>query len=553
MTGLGNLERRNPSTRRQAEVTISDDRVISPNTFSDSNRSRVLPPYITAGSRFWRIVGYGALASAALGCGLVWAFFAPSFAVAFILPIFALSATVVWALPDLRHPPGGLLDRLLFALLVVLIAWPNYLAIAIPGFPWITLTRLVSLPLVGVLLFHTSTSKLFRATMSNNLRAQPIVALLLIFVALQFFSIFLSKDIFHSVENFATAQFTWTGVFFAAVFVFSRPGRIELYAKILWALVVFVGTLAIVEYRMRHLPWAGHIPSLLRIQDESVVRAIEGSMRAGTDQYRAHSTFSTSLGLSEFNALALPFILNFAVEKTYPTWQRLLAAGTVPFLLYVTILSGSRLGMIGACVTFLLFTVIWAVRRWRRLRSDIIGPALVLSYPAVFCAFLAATVFVGRIRRIVWGGGETAASTDGRRIQYAMGIPKILSHPFGYGIGQGATTLGFFEPGGLLTIDTYYLAVALEYGVLGFFIYYGMFFYAIGQSAKHVISSSFREQDAGLLVPACISLASFVVVKSVFAQQDNHPLVFMILAIVVVLARKSQAARQTTVGCSVPM
>jgi len=218
---------------------------------------------------------------------------------------------------------------------------------------------------------------------------------------------------------------------------------------------------------------------------------------------------------------------------------RLLALATGPLLLFVVIASGARLGMIGVCLTFLAYVLAWGGIRWRRVKGGLLGPAIVYAYPAFFAVFIAATILIGHLRRLVWGGGETEASTDARQTQYHMGWPKILSHPWGYGIGRGAEALGFHIPSGFLTIDTYYLTVVLEYGVLGFILYFGTFLWAIGHSTRFLLTPfEKRDREAGFLLAACICLMNFVTIKSVFSQQDNHPMVFMVLGMVVALVQR---------------
>ncbi len=48
-------------------------------------------------------------------------------------------------------------------------------------------------------------------------------------------------------------------------------------------------------------------------------------------------------------------------------------------------------------------------------------------------------------------------------------MSDIISRPWGYGIGQGGITLGFASPSGVLTIDSYFLSVLLEFGMSGIF------------------------------------------------------------------------------------
>src|SRR6185312_11435109 len=161
--------------------------------------------------------------------------------------------------------------------------------------------------------------------------------------------------------------------------------------------------------------------------------------------------------------------------------------------------------------------------------------------PAMFCAVLAATFVVPRLHVAIWGGGAQQSSTDARVAQFNLGMPKILHNPFGYGIGMGAETLGY-APFGQLTIDTYYISVALEYGVLGFIIYYSMVAFSIYHSGRRVFETRPDLPEPNpLFAPLAIAMTNFLVIKSVFSQQDNHPVVYMMLGAVVALCSSTTA------------
>ena len=134
-------------------------------------------------------------------------------------------------------------------------------------------------------------------------------------------------------------------------------------------------------------------------------------------------------------------------------------------------------------------------------------------------------------------------SNESRIIQYQTGIPKILSHPFGHGIGMGGEALNFVDSTGFKTIDSYYLMIALEYGIIGFAIYYGMIALSIWHAGRY---SFFHKRpptrEEALLVPLMVSLLNFLVIKSVFSQQDNHPLIFMEMGMIVALTWRMRNA-----------
>ena len=462
----------------------------------------------------------------------------------FMTPLAILLGLVVWMLPENDRPPTRALERLTFAYIVALLCWPDYLAIALPGLPWITLLRLTGFPLVITLLLCVSVSPTFRAEMKDRLSAVPAIwKCVLAVTIIALFSIALSKNVSGSSSRFVVMLVNWTGAFFVGVYILSLPRRIEWLGYLLWGIAIYVTAIGFQEWRFSHVPWAGHIPSFLAIEDESVLKILAGSARAATGVYRVQSKFTTSSGLAEYLSMALPFILHVMV-RTRRTGVRLAALASIPPIIWVLIKTDSRIGMVGLFLSLLFYALAWGAMRWRFDKGSLFGPAVTLAYPAIFTGFVIATFFVGRLRNSVWGTGATAASTQSRRMMYEMGIPMVLKNPQGHGLGMGGITLGFVNPAGTLTIDTYYLAVALELGVLGFFLYFGMFLVAIFQGAKTVWRAP--TGDALYLVPVTIALTNFFVIKSVFSQLENHPLAFMLLGASVGLiwrARREEAAR----------
>ena len=103
---------------------------------------------------------------------------------------------------------------------------------------------------------------------------------------------------------------------------------------------------------------------------------------------------------------------------------------------------------------------------------------------------------------------------------------------------MGGDTLQYYSPAGLLTIDTYYLVIALEYGVLGFLLYYIMIVFTGVRAVQLSLKSDLVTSDYIFLAPISIALLEFFVIKSVFSQQDNHPLIYMMLGAVAALGAR---------------
>jgi len=473
-------------------------------------------------------------------------------AFAFLMaPLAILGLLVIWALPQSNWAPTRSLEVLFYAMFIALIVWPNYLAIALPGLPWITLLRLTSFPLVLILLVCVSMSEGFRARLRHSLKSLSAIPILLaMFVLIQLISIVFSRDIPNSIQKFVVAQTTWTAAFFAAAYLFLRPGQVKRWALILWAMAVFVSLIAIAEYRVGHLLWLGHIPSFLKIDDESVQRVLAGNMRAGTTRYRAEATFMTPLNLAEYLALTLPFVLHFSTGR-FPPKVRIAAVISIPIILVGCYLTDAKLGTIGCLLGTLIYVFAASFRGWYRDRSGLVPAAVLFSYPVSLAFISACVLFVPRLKVMILGGSSHSASTDARITQYTVGLQKFLQWPFGYGIGMGGETLGFGrDVGGMISIDTYYLSILLEYGIIGFIVYYGMFAIAIYNGGKKGLFSKALSEDKSFVLPITVSLIVFIVIKSVLSQQDSHPIVFMMLGALVALFERSsaKATAATVVG-----
>ncbi|MCW6532758.1 MULTISPECIES: O-antigen ligase family protein [Sphingomonas] len=457
--------------------------------------------------------------------GMFFAITTTYFLVPLVAPLALLAGLVIWLLPDVGRAPTKLMSQLLFAFVAVLLCWPNYIGIDFPGLPWITLLRLVSLPLGVVLLVSLSISAQFRRELSETLAAVPVVPWLLgAFGALAFLTVFWSTDVGYSANKFSVAMFSWFAPFFAAVYAFRQPGRLVWLGRLLWGITLLVCALAVVEAHMQKVLWSGHLPPLLSIQDDTVTRILSGAIRSATGKYRTVATFSTPLGLAEYLGLAAPFVLHFALVAKRPI-TRVIAAATFPLMFYVVAQTDSRMGMINMFVAALLYLFFWSLRHRQTNPESPIGTALLVGYPVMAFGFLLSTFFVGKIRHLVWGDGSQQSSNDMRMEQLNVGIPKILNRPWGWGMGRAPETLA------LDSIDNFYLTVGLEYGLVGLVLFFGMIAAAIWAGVRRAIR--FPEGELGMMVPLIISLINFLIVKTTLSQQDSHGLVFVMLGALV--------------------
>jgi hypothetical protein len=487
----------------------------------------------------WRLVILTVLALVALGYGMAFGYMAPARMMPLIAPLALLCGLVIWALPPGDYAPTQVLEPIFMAFFAALILWPNYLAIALPSLPWLTLLRIIGVPLIAVLLVCISVSSVFRGRLWDVLTTDKIMLWLLIGVVLmQTITLPLSRDPGMSLNRWIIAQVNWTAIFVVACVVFMRPGFAEYWVRVLLAMLFLLCAYGVWEARITHVPWAAHIPAFIRVEDENVQGILNGASRAASGIYRVQGPQTTSLGFAEILGLAIPFAMHLSLDR-YRLPERLYGIIFIPIAIWVIVLTDSRLGVVAALASVLFYLLIWALIRWRQNRASIFGPAIVLTFPLLFCAVVAATFLIGRLRHQVWGDGSQQASTDSRIDQWIMAIPKVGRNPVGHGMGQGADVLGFANQAGNITIDSYYISILLEIGVVGFILYYGLVLRSIWVATRTVVESR-ADQEIRLLLPIAVSLINYFIVKSVLSQDANHPLIFMMLGAVVALTYRAR-------------
>lgn len=479
--------------------------------------------------------------------GAVFALFGVRSLSVLALPLGLLALAVVWLLPVTDRAPVRWMHALLIAFLAALLCWPDYIALQLKGAPWITAARLTVVPLLFLMLVALSQSRAFRHDLGAVLRDVPWLWRPLVgFAVLAFVSIAFSGAIGFSAGRFVRAQTTWTLPFFVAAALLGRPDRVRAFSFVLWGSALLLCAVALWESRLGRLPWLGHIPSFLKVDPEMLEQITRPKLRSTTGAFRVQAMQTTPLGLAEALALIAPFLLHLGLTERSAA-VRVLAFATLPLLFVVVRLTDARLGMVGLLLTVLLYVLAVALRRWRARRREgrdsPLAALVVAAYPAMFALFVAATFLVGRLRNITWGNGATQGSSDARAQQWAQGLPKALSHPWGHGIGRSSDVLGWSSGSAARgSIDTYYLSILLEYGVLGFLVFYGMLVAAIVYGGLELWRS--RGAASWLLAPFVVALCNFLVIKSVLSQEANHPLAFVMLGAVAALVHRSKAARR---------
>lgn len=501
-----------------------------------TRRQPVLPNYRPPRTRLETFFKKGAFYAfcifVGLFYGLAFTILPPQLALYLGGPVLLLALLIIWVLPDVGRGPVGLLSKLFFTYLVVLIVWPNYLALQLPGLPWISLRRLVMFPMGLVLLICLSVSQRFRSELMAALKAvKPLAYMMAGFTLIQILTIPLSAYPFYSVNLTVNFLFGTTAMFFVGVWVLSQPARTNRFVNFLIFSAFALCVMGVLEYWNQAVLWANHIPSFLQVQDEAVLRTLAGKLRDG--RYRVTTTFSVSLSMAEYLALVTPFVIHRIMTSV--RLERILFWGGFDLLLLLVInLTQSRLGVLGWILAHAFYGCVWGFRRWGRSKADIIGPAVSLLYTAGAILFMIGMFTVDAIRNRTIGGGSSGFSDQGRRDQFEMMWPKLFRNPLGYGSGRSGEVLGYRTPGGQLTVDSYVVTMFLEYGVIGCALFFGMFIYAAVKMMQVAWQS--RDDASAIALPLACTILIAIQVRFVLSQTDNLPLLYMLLGMAAAVA-----------------
>lgn len=474
--------------------------------------------------------------------GLFVAFTFPAGAPLLAIPILGLFLIVIWALPSTPTIPSlRTVGLLLIALFVAISLWPNYVALKFPGLPWISSRRLIAAPLSILLLLALATSEGLRRELRETLRASKWLSIFAIgFFVVQLASAIASVGPIVSIYRLMDALFTWTAVFFAGALLFQR---VEYRARFIVLFVIFglmLAVLSIAEHYNQGVLWADiltRLPAILKADPTMVQMVAETGIDPISGKYRTKGIFTTSLSFAEYMALAAPFLLYLTTRYARDVFTVGIAIAANLLLIAGLYLNGSRLGLVGLVCGYALFGAIWAYSYWRANRNSIIGAAMMLSFPAGAAAFALSVAFVGRINAMFFGTGIQVYSTQARLDQFAMMPPVFLRRPIlGYGQGMGGAALNYRQPGGALSVDSYIITALLDFGIVGAVTFFGMVVAGI-LLALRIARTGGDEEIRGVGMAAAAALITFLVIRFVLSQDDNHTLFFMILGMAAAIAR----------------
>lgn len=452
------------------------------------------------------------------------------------IPVVILAALALWIAPDLNTNLDRAIQRWYFIFLALLLIWPNYLALNVPGMPWISFQRIAMAILATITVTGIGTSARLRGEFYDVLTSHKVLLrFFLAWVVIETLMLPVGKFLGWSI--WLRHAMMWYFMFIVSAWVIIKPDVPQKFVKLCIFSSALTGAVVIPEYMQSKPLWADHIPSFLAI-DPTILESLQFG-RVRLDEYRSRAIFTNSLLYAEYLGMLIPFTL-LSISWKNSWWRKLLAIALLMLLITAGTLTQARSAMVAMVASIPAFLGIWVWRYYRdpKLNRDIKAPAMVMAFPAMAAVGLTAILTVTRIRMRVLGGGQHAASDQAREHQWDMAIPQIIKNPLGYGVGSIRERVPYTNLAGQFTIDSYPINLLIEQGVPGFIAFVGMLMTAAVMGIRIYLNSNGRDEDvAGA---AAVSIIVFMVIRLAVSSESGQGLAFGLCGLILGLWYRQQ-------------
>lgn len=413
-----------------------------------------------AGKNYWSSIFF------ALAC-IFGAIFAidPGLGVKLALPVvFFVSVYCIYLLPKNEVYSGNVFNWVLGFYLLCAIVWPKYAVLKIGTLPSISPGKLAFATLIifwvyGVLRYF----QLRQNLMDNIKNCRMLFAGWVFYVFFRAASFFLLNDVpFFILLKFAVEEvFGYQFVLIAALTFIRSGDDVRFVARFFYLAILLVIFVAIIEQYKGETPFAAFV-NLDADTSGRLAEALMPKIRDGS--HRLQSSFEHPLVLGQFLVMLLPVCFLSIFQQGASVANRVA-------LIFLVILSyallwktGARSSLAIAVATFGAILVVMPILEG----ADSNNIAFILrSMFAVVAAVMVGWLLGDFIVDIISAKtAQTALSSSARIYMLAKGIPLIFDSPFiGYGPGEAPFLAGVLVTGGLMSIDNFYLSVALDSGL----------------------------------------------------------------------------------------
>ena len=235
--------------------------------------------------------------------------------------IVAIAAVILlWVMPDLPLVSPGLIRKAFFVMLIIDLSVPFYYMVQFPGLPWISARRLATFALFTPFLTAIAASSDVRRHIMERIRASRLLVICAAgYLAIAALSILTSAIPTESLSGLIDAILSWYVPFLAMIYIARGTDDVVFILKIICVCALFNTAAGLVEFRLQHRFFVDIFPRGMLatlIENNPTLQALlpsPGDFRNGL--FRASSVFVTPLSFGEFEIVAIPIGLFFALHR----------------------------------------------------------------------------------------------------------------------------------------------------------------------------------------------------------------------------------------------
>lgn len=455
-------------------------------------------------------------------------------------PIGIFIVLVMWLLPDVNRPERPPFYKLLAAYLVLML-WPNYVAVVLPGLPWLTPPRVMLAIMLLVMMVHFPQNGDTRRQLLDLLTWDRIAfRMYCTYLCIGLLLVPFSREPTTSLTFFLLQEVLAIAPMLLAACVFAvRPDMIGRVFQIIVLTAIATMLIAVLENRMQMPPWANYIPGFMRIDPALLERVLSPQARFTDGRYRIRSIFMVVLYYTQYLSLVMPLVV-------YAIWRakgrlKPLAWLLIPLILHTVWFANARTAVIGLLgALFGIMGLVTIRNMFFRKRGDPFkANILVVALMFVIILLGGAIASSHRLQMITFGSQAHTASNESRDRQWANTFEHLKTNPVGVGPGNSLWYVGvpnFKSP--IPVIDSLWINFLTDYGIIGFICYFGCFVRVGWIGIRTFLRAETEEEErAGIMG---ISLLNYVVVDYVISQTDSGYIALVYVVGILALARQQQ-------------
>lgn len=458
------------------------------------------------------------------------------------IPIIFLLGFVVWMLPDADRGRSGLavpagFKTILLMFLAGVVVWPSYIAIVLPGLPWLTPPRLILAVMIAMIVVHYPQHTNSRSTLIEVLGYDRIAIMLIgMYELLNILVLPLAPKFDETITYFILQQVMSFSTVIMAAILLNEPKNISTIYQVVMISFIFTMLVAVLENYMQMPPWTNYIPSFMQVDENFLSLFLSPQARVGDNRYRIRSTFPIVLYYSQYLCVVMPLLLHSVF--TARGKNVLPALALVPLMLHTVWFSNSRTAMLSLLIPLFGLAALQLVKIFRnKTKRDSLKAGVIVALLLVMVGGLGGVLATShRAQMYTFGGSQHNASDETRDQQWDNAWRQLAKNPIGIGAGNSVNAVGVVKPGrDNLIVDSLYINVLVDVGFLGFFSFFGYFVWVSYIGILVYLRSQNRiEEQAGA---AALGLISFVVSAYVISNTDVYYLSFLFAGMIMATKR----------------